>query len=132
MSERNLDVVRRALDAWNRRDLDRALAEMHPECEVDWSESRGLQNRVYRGREEIRRFYEEWLDVFDEVDIRAEELLDVGEHVVVPNRGFARGRQGVVVVANSTQVFSFREGKVVRVRLYQDREAALRAVGLAK
>ena len=132
MSKQNLEVVRRSLDAWNRRDLDRALAEMHPDCVVDWSESRGPDSGIYRGRERVRRFYEGWLELFDQVDIQPEDLIDVGEHVVVPNRGFARGREGVTVTASSTQVFTFREGKIVRVRLYQQKETALRAVGLVQ
>lgn len=132
MSKQNLEVVRRSLAAWNRRDLDRTLEEMHPDGEVDWSESRGPHSGIYRGRERVRRFYEEWLELFDEVDIQPEEFIDVGEHVVVPNRGFARGREGVTVAASSTQVFTFREGKIVRLRLYQDMETALKSVGLAR
>jgi ketosteroid isomerase-like protein len=132
MSEQNLEVVRRSLDAWNRRDLDRALGEMHPDCVADWSASRGPQSGTYRGRERVRRFYEEWLELFDEVDVQPEELIDAGEHVVVPNRGFARGRGGITVAASSTQVFTFREGKIVRLRLYQDKEAAFKAIGLTQ
>ena len=132
MSDDNLDVVRRALDAWNRGDLERALEDMHPDAEVDWSDSRGLHRGIFRGREQVTRFYEEWFEVFERVEIHPEELIEVGEHVVVPNLGRARGREGVSVSARSTQVFTLREGKVVRVRLYQDQEAALRAVGLAK
>jgi ketosteroid isomerase-like protein len=130
VSQENVEIVQRALQAWNRRDLDGALADMHPRAEVDWSESRGLQRGVFRGREQIKHFYEEWLDVFDQVDIEPQDLLDAGEHVVVPNRSFARGRQGVAVTTNSIQVFSMREGKIVRLRLYQDRNTALKAVGL--
>src|SRR5438309_4295504 len=101
MSAQNLAAVRRALDAWNRRDLDGALDAMHPECEVDWTESRGLHRGVFRGPEQVRGFYEDWLEMFDELDIRAEDLIDAGEHVVVPNLGVAQGREGVAVAANA-------------------------------
>jgi hypothetical protein len=36
------------------------------------------------------------------------------------------------VAASSTQVFTFRAGKIVRLRLYQDKETALKAVGLTQ
>jgi ketosteroid isomerase-like protein len=132
MSEQNLEAVRRSLDAWNRRDLARALGEMHPDCVVDWSASHGPDSGIYRGRERVRRFYEEWLALFDDVYIQPEALIDAGEHVVVPNRGIARGRGGITVTASSTQVFTFRDGKIVCLRLYQDKEAAFKAVGLAQ
>jgi hypothetical protein len=70
---------------------------------------------------------------------QAVRLVGVGEvaaggqgSIVLGRRGFARGREGITVAASSTQVFSLREGKIVRLRLYQDKEAALRTVGLAK
>jgi hypothetical protein len=36
MSEENVDVVRRAIDAYNRRDLQAMKAEAHSDVEVDW------------------------------------------------------------------------------------------------
>jgi len=56
VSKQDVDVVRRALDAWNSGDLDRALEVLHPDGEVDWSESRGLERGIYRGRKQVRRF----------------------------------------------------------------------------
>jgi ketosteroid isomerase-like protein len=131
VSKQNVDVVRRAVDAFNSRDLDRALEDLHPDGEIDWSESRGLERGVYRGRAQVRRFYEQWLEVFEQLDIRPEEFIEVGPHVVVPNRGLARAREGMTVAVNSTQVFTLRDGKIVRLRLYQDKETALEAVARA-
>ena len=51
--------------------------------------------------------------------------------MVVPNRGLARAREGRTVAANSTQVFTLRDGKIVRLLLYQDKETALEAVARA-
>jgi uncharacterized protein len=130
MSQENVEVVRRVIEAWNRRDLDVALQDLHPDAEVDWSESLGVQRGVYRGIGEIRRFWEEWLDLFEEIDVRPEAFIDAGEHVVVPNRTYMRGRDGIEVDAGSTSVWSLRDGKIVWHRLYQEKEAALEAVGL--
>jgi ketosteroid isomerase-like protein len=132
MSQENVEIVRRAVEAWNRRDLDGALQDLHPDAELDWSESSGVQGGVYRGVREIRRFWEEWLDLFEEIDVRPEAFIDAGEHVVVPNRTYLRGRDGVEVDAGSTSVWRLRDGKIVSHRLYQDKEAALEAVGLAR
>ena len=65
MSRENVDVVRRAIDAYNRRDLQAMRAEAHPDVEVDWSASRGLEAWVYRGFEETDAFYENWFEMFE-------------------------------------------------------------------
>jgi ketosteroid isomerase-like protein len=132
MSQENVEIVRRRYEALNRRDLEGSLQDLHPDAEVDWSESFGVQRGMYRGIGEIRRFWEEWLEVFEEIDIRPEAFITVGEHVVVPNRAHFRGRDGVGVDASSASVFELRDGKIVSQRLYQDREAALEAVGLSE
>jgi uncharacterized protein len=129
MSRENVEVVRRSLAAWNRGDLEGALRDFDPRVEVDWSESLGPQRGVYSGIEKSRQFLEEWLALFDEVEIRPEEFIDTGDHVLVPNCGYALGRDGVRVEARSTQVFTLRGGKIVRLRLYQEKQAALDAVG---
>jgi len=41
-----------------------------------------------------------------------------------------RGRDGIEVEASSTSVWKLRDGKIVWHRLYQEKEAALEAVGL--
>jgi hypothetical protein len=51
---------------------------------------------------------------------------------VVPNVSRPRGREGIELTARSAVVFTFRDGRVIRVCLYQDRQEALKAVGLAE
>jgi hypothetical protein len=87
---------------------------------------------VYRGLGEIRRFWAEWLDLFEEIVVRPEAFIDAGEHVVVPNRTYLRGRDGIEVDAASTSVWRLRHRKLVWHRLYQDKEAALAAAGLSE
>jgi ketosteroid isomerase-like protein len=41
MSEENVEVVRQAIEALNRRDLPMGRALCHPDAEIDWSRSRG-------------------------------------------------------------------------------------------
>jgi ketosteroid isomerase-like protein len=132
MSQENVEIVRRAIEAWTRRDLDGALQDLHPDAEVDWSESFGVQRGVYRGIGEISRFWKEWLELFEKIDVRPEAFIDAGEHVVVPNRTYMRGRDGIEVDAGSTSVWTLRDGKIVSHRLYQEKEAALEAVGLSE
>jgi ketosteroid isomerase-like protein len=132
MSKRNVETVRRGIEAFNRRDLDRLLREMHPDAELDWSRSRGLRSGIYRGKAEIKRFWEELFDHFEEIKVRPERFIEAGEHVVVPDRSFARGRAGIRVEAANTMVFTLRDGELVRQQLFQETEEALEAVGLSE
>ena len=130
MSQENVEVVRRAIDAYNRRDHDTLQALNHPEIEVDWSASIGLEPRIYRGPEQADDFYNHLLDVFERVHLTPERFIEAGDAVVVPNSAELKGRDGIETVARSTLVYELRDGRIARVRLYQETAEALDAVGL--
>jgi ketosteroid isomerase-like protein len=129
MSLDNVELVRRSIDAFNRRDLEAASQYFDPESEVDWSRSRGMEAGVYRGDEAIRRFWSTFFDVFDEVTVIPEEFIEVGDRVVVPNRIRLRGRDGIEVQARSASVATIRGGRIVEWTLYQEKAEALEAAG---
>ncbi len=132
MSQENVEIVRRVIDAFNQRDLDAAGRYNDSSVEVDWSRSRGVEAGVYRGRAEVRGFWDAFLEVFDRVTIFPDEFLERGDHVVVPNRTDFYGRDGVKVQAHSVMVVTLHDGLVVEWRLYQERAEALEAVGLSE
>ena len=49
MSQENVEIVRRANDAYNRRDLDGMLELWAPDGVLDWSNARIFDAGVYRG-----------------------------------------------------------------------------------
>ena len=131
MSQENVEVVKQALDAYVRRDLDAVAALSDRDVEVDWSRSVGWIGGVYRGIDEVVRFYTDYLmEVFDAVGLEAQAYTSAGDSVVVPNVVRLRGRQGIEVTARNTLVFTLRNGKLARICLYQDIGEALKAVGL--
>jgi ketosteroid isomerase-like protein len=131
MSKVSVEIVKRSLDAYNRRDFDAIRAVSDPNLEVDWSASRGLQAGVYRGVEEVVSFYRTFLDTFEKVEIEAERFIESGASVVVPNTAHLRGRDGIATVARSALVFEVRGERIARIRLYQETQEALEAVGLS-
>ncbi|MFL5780493.1 MAG: nuclear transport factor 2 family protein [Thermoleophilaceae bacterium] len=127
-----MDVVRRVVDALDRRDFE-ALDELnHPDVEMDWTRSRGLDARVHRGHEAVTRFLRDLADAFHGFEVEADEFIEAGDSVVVPNTGRLRGRDGVETVARSTLVFGLRDGRVARICLYQEKAEALETVRLAR
>jgi ketosteroid isomerase-like protein len=131
MSKQNVEIVKRALDAYNRRDLEALRALNDSDVELDWSASPGVQAGVYQGINTVLRMYTDGFDAWEEILIEPDCLMDAGESVVVPNISRLRGREGIEVSARSTMVFTVHDHKVIRVCLYQETEKALKAVGLA-
>jgi ketosteroid isomerase-like protein len=130
MSQENVDVARRSIDAYNRRDVEALRALDHPDIELDFSASRGVEAGVYRGIEAVLRLHRTYFETFEEIVIKPDRFIDAGESVVVPNVSRSRGRGGIEVPARSTFVFTVRDGEIIRICLYQELEQALEAVGL--
>jgi ketosteroid isomerase-like protein len=132
MSKESVEIVKRSLEAYNRRDFEAIRAVSDPEIEVDWSGSRGLEVGVYRGVEDVVGFYRTFFDTFEKIEIEAERFIESGDSVVVPNTAHLRGRDGIATVARSAFVFELRGDRIARIRLYQGTQEALEAVGLSE
>ena len=130
MSQENLEIVRRALEAFNRGDFEAALRDVAPDGAFDWSHSRGPDAGVYAGHDAIRRFWTNMTDPFDRSTFEPGEFTPCGEHVVVSIRGRMTGRGGIEVEVKTAAVATVRGGKLVRWTMYQDEAEALEAVGL--
>ena len=131
MSAANVQTVLRGYAAFNERDFDAALALFAPDAEHDWSHSVGPYAGVYRGRGNILRFWRGFLDAVETLHFDAEEVLELGEHVLVMVAAHVTGREsGVEVVARGPHLWTLRDDAVVRFQLFQTREEALRAVEL--
>jgi ketosteroid isomerase-like protein len=130
MSEDNVEIVRRALDAFNRRDFDAALRDVPPDAILDMSQSRGPDVGIYVGHDAIRRFWIDMTEPFERHTVVPTEFISHGEHVVVSLQAFMTGRGGVEVEARSATVGTLREGHIVRWTMYQDTADALKAVAL--
>ncbi len=130
MSQKNVEVVRRAINAMNQRDLDGVMRDTDPEVEVDWSRSRGVEAGIYHGYQACRDFWSTFLEAFDRIVNSPEEFIECGEHVVIPIRTCLWGRDGIKVEARYVAVVTLRNGRILEWRLYQERGEALEAVGL--
>jgi ketosteroid isomerase-like protein len=130
MSRENVEIVRQAIECFNRGDLDAAARYSDPEVEVDWSRSRGLEAGIYCGRQAARDFWNTFLDMFHQITVIPDEFIEVRDHVVVPNSTLLCGRDGIEVVARSATVVTVRHGRIVEWTLYQEKAEALEAVGL--
>src|SRR5687767_11373146 len=133
MSKENVATVRAIFDAINRGDLDEALEGMLEDFELDWSASIAPESGVYRGPDEVRRVFESTRESWSEAEYFETEIIDAGDLVVRVGGLRARGQgSGAEVTAHGTQVWTFREGTPISVRLYQSKAEALEAIGYSK
>jgi ketosteroid isomerase-like protein len=128
-AEERIEFVRRAIDAFNRRDIDEMLSLAGDDFEYDWSRSRGPNRGVYKGPEGFFEFLGDQWEMFDPFELEADEFISRGNHVVVPNTVRGRGPQGVAVSAKTTHVYTFDGRRLVRITMFQQLDEALAATG---
>jgi uncharacterized protein len=132
MNQEHIDMVRTGYDAFARRDLDAALEMMDPAIEAH-DPPEMPDAAVHRGREAVRRDWEQMFELFDAFTIEIEEIFEMGDQLLLFLRYSGRGREsGVEVDARMAHVWTVRDGKAVRLRQYLDRAAALEAVALSE
>ena len=131
MSQENVEIVRAALTALNRGDLQAAFQDAAREAEVDLSRAVGLDRGVYR-LDQFRRLSEEFAKSWESLRYEADEFIEAGEHVVTPITNPILGRDGVEVQARGTWLWTIRDGVIMRLCLYQELQDALEAAGLSE
>ena len=90
----------------------------------DWTE-------VVRGRDDAIRHWQRYWGAWTEYSFELREAIAAGDDVVVvaDEAGTGKG-SGVPLERTWASVWTFRDGKVIRVAPYETREEALEAVGL--
>jgi ketosteroid isomerase-like protein len=132
MSQENVDLVRQATEAFSRGDFERFLESWAPDAVVDWSNSRGLEARIYRGHVEIRAFAQQFREAFEDFRVELLDLVEVSEGVLVAeNITYLHGRDGVPVQARSAWLITIQDGQQTSLTLYQTEQEALEAVRLS-
>jgi ketosteroid isomerase-like protein len=131
MSEENVEIVRRAVEAFNRGDFEGVTAEFAPEFEYVASGVIPGVGGVYRAPQGYTSFMEAFWGEFDELGAEVNELIDAGDRVLLSLTVQGRGKQsGVETAWDFWQVYAVRDSMVVRGQGYMSRDEALEAAGL--
>jgi ketosteroid isomerase-like protein len=122
MSRANVEIVRRVVDAYNRRDLDEFDELLTADFEWVPALVRGVEGGSYRGREGVEAYYRDIRDTWDDYHTLPDEFHDLGDRVLVLGRMEGRRKvSGAPVDAAFGLVFDFRDGRISRLRSYLDR-----------
>lgn len=129
MSRENIELVHRAYDAFNRRDLDAFLALMS--VDVQAVPLAAAIEGEYLGHDGIRRWWNSVFDVFPDFTIEVVDQRELGDMTVahVRYRGHGAGSDTPFETA-VCQVAEWRDSKVVWWSNHPTEAEALEAVAL--
>jgi ketosteroid isomerase-like protein len=121
VSRENVEIVRRFMLV----DIDEAL--MYADAGIVWNP---IEESPTQGHDEVRASLARWKGEWDDYQLSAEEFVDRGDRVVVTVRLGGRGRgSGVEIGARFYDVYTLRDGKIVRMDQFAERSEAFAAVG---
>jgi uncharacterized protein len=122
-------IVSEAYAAFGRGDYAGVLSRFDPE--VEFSQPSGEPGGgTYRGTAGVVEAFRRWSAPWDGYRVEVEEIAERGEHVLARTRHLMRGKaSGLDVEKVIFQLWTLRDGRIVRVRMYYDEHAALEAAG---
>jgi ketosteroid isomerase-like protein len=132
MSQENVEIVRRLIEAWNSNEQDEAIAIVDPEVVLDATRRR-VNPKTYTGMQGMRRMLADRDEVWGEFRMEPDQVLDAGDRVVAIGRWVAKGKgSGIEVQQPVAHVFTLQDGRVVRVEISATRDEALEAARLSR
>jgi ketosteroid isomerase-like protein len=133
MSHENVEVVCAQFEATNRRDWGAAMNAYADDVVLVAGTEISPDAGTVRGREAVGSWFGEWFRSFSDHRFEIEEAQALGGRVLLVARQHAHGRSsGVEVEATAAWIYTVRAGKIVRVELFNSRDAALESAGLAE
>jgi ketosteroid isomerase-like protein len=132
VSQENVELVRRAFEAYARGGIEELVQYATPDC-VFYPDPGWMEESEYRGRDAVIAFNRTQTDVFgDDFGAEIHDIRAVGDRVLVLAEAIGRAKgSGVPIRQKTAHVFSdFRDGMIGADRTFLSWEAGLKAVGL--
>jgi ketosteroid isomerase-like protein len=141
MSQENVELVKRLLEMFARREHEAVFEFYDPDIEWDASNfgmdsASGVPDDlrgIYHGHEGVRTYWRRWLQAWADLEFDVHDVVDGGDDVVALIRNQRQwGRRSGIVTEMPPYglVFTIRDGKVIRWRAFSDERSALMAAGL--
>lgn len=128
-----VELIRGVYSAWERGDFS-SIDWAHPD--IEYVHADGLEPGTWRGAAGVRRAFTSFIGPWRDWRVEAEDVLEAGDgRVIALFRFYGQGKTSGLelgeIATKGANVFEFRDGKIVRLVQYFDRERALSDVGLA-
>ena len=130
MSQENVRLVERAIAAINARDIEGYLACCSEDVKLETPMA--AVGGVYEGIDGIRRFLMDVEEAAPDFRIELDGVEEVdSKRVIAFLRNSSTGRaSGIPMAWAQTNVYDLIDGKISHIRIFFDRQEALKAVGL--
>ena len=125
----NAAIVRRMLDTLNEEGVEAALPFFDESFRGFVPPDMSAEPDEYAGHDGVRRYFDSFREIVDDLVFDAEELVEVGEDTVVA-RGLITGRgreSGIPIEMRIAMLMRLREGKLVVMDGYREWDDALAA-----
>jgi ketosteroid isomerase-like protein len=127
----DVEFLRDGYEALARGDMETFTALSRERLGPDFEFHHVWDGRVLRGFEGTMEWISDTRETWEDYSQDVEELIELGEEVVVVLRISARGGgSGVPVAQELAVLWTFEEGKAIRARSFTSREEALGAAGM--
>lgn len=133
MSEKNVELYRRLIEAFNAHDVEGVMSLCDPSGELH-SAMTVPGGTVYKGPDGFRQYLRDMQDAWgDDVRAEPEAFFDLGEHTLMFYSAYARGREsGAEVAREAAAVARWRDSLIVYYKVYLNKEDALKALGVSE
>jgi uncharacterized protein len=122
----NIDLIQPIYEEWSKGNWRPDFDVYHPHMEWGWSDDFPGLAGVHEDRRNPNPRLRAWLSGWEYWLVVPEEFLEFGDHVVVLASYRGRGKEsGVEISQEGAHVFELRDGKVVRLEIFADREKAM-------
>jgi uncharacterized protein len=132
-SNDTVELLRRFYESFNQGDLDSVLELCTEDVELykDPEVVEMVAALTPRGQERVAQYLRVWLDSWSDYHARPEEFLQSGEEVAALTRLRARGKNSQFEIeGDMADVFTVRDGRIARFRLYIQRTDVLDSLGI--
>jgi ketosteroid isomerase-like protein len=129
VSERDVETLRDGFSRLAEEGYESLLAQVHPEFEMTTLPGIAAEPQTYRGAEGMRRWWESFYEVMDEVRVEPTEYHDAGEGrvVVVANLRATGQTSGLEVAQQAFMLVRLRGELIYRIEFFQTLSEALGA-----
>jgi ketosteroid isomerase-like protein len=133
MSQENAEWARRVAEAWARRDVGAADALVEGRLAPGFEFHPLYLDRVYRGGEVARQMWADLSETWEDYRFEVEDVVDLGEYVLVLTHITARGVGGGVPIDQRVAMLGrFQGEQALWIKSFRSKEEALEAAGLAE